>query len=293
MVSAAHRSCPACSDARGEPAGAENGFDLMRCARCGTLFTTELPSPGDAEDYAAYYHESNLDVPSFVDLRLDALVAGMDPHRRTGRWLDVGFGAGALLRAGARRGWAMTGTEVSDRALEAVSDAGFDVRGGSLAEVESDSFDVVTVLEVLEHVPEPGALLREAGRVLRPGGVLYVTTPNARGLSSRCLGLRWSVVCPPEHLQLFSLAGLRALCAAAGIRVRSVRAHGVNPYELAVALPRRRAKLTGDERVAGNYRLNDGLARGRRRMLAKEVVNGALSVTRLGDTLKLEAECPA
>ena len=292
MVCADHRPCPACADARGESAGAENGFALTRCARCGTLFTARVPGPEDAEDYGSYYDEGNLQVPAFVDRRLDALVARMEPHRRTGRWLDVGFGAGALLRAGARRGWEMTGTEVSERAVGAMREAGFDVRGGPLGELEPESFDVVTALEVLEHVPDPGTLLREAGRVLRPGGVLYLTTPHARGLSSRCLGLRWSVVCPPEHLQLFSIAGLRALCSSAGIRVREVHAHGVNPYELAGALPGKRAKLTGDERVAGSYRVNEVMTRGRTRVLAKELVNGMLSVTRLGDTLKLEAECP-
>src|SRR3954464_6472857 len=291
MVSAANRPCPACSDARGEPAGAENGFELTRCARCGTLFTVRLPDPGEAEDYDAYYHEGNLRTPSFVDRRLDALVARMDRHRRTGRWLDVGFGAGTLLRAGARRGWAMTGTEASERALEAGTDSGFDVRADSLAELEPDSFDVVTALEVLEHVPAPAVLLQEARCLLRPGGVLYLTTPHARGLSGRCLGPRWSVVCPPEHLQLFSIAGLRALCAAAGMRVRELHAHGPNPYELAGAL-RQRGKVTGDERVAGSYRLNEALTRGRTRALAKELANGVLSITRLGDTLKLEAGCP-
>src|SRR3954469_20061962 len=142
MVSAANRPCPACSDARGEPAGAENGFELTRCARCGTLFTVRLPDPGEAEDYDAYYHEGNLRTPSFVDRRLDALVARMDRHRRTGRWLDVGFGAGTLLRAGARGGWQMTGTEVSQCASEAMSASGFDVRTGPVGGLglERDSF---------------------------------------------------------------------------------------------------------------------------------------------------------
>ena len=69
-------------------------------------------------------------------------------------------------------------------------------------------FDVVIASEVLEHVLDPHAMLVEILRVLRPGGLLWATTPHGRGISARLLGLEWSNVCPPEHLQLFSVAGI-------------------------------------------------------------------------------------
>jgi SAM-dependent methyltransferase len=295
MVRASHRPCPACAGRRANSAGAENGFLLARCERCRTLYTARLPGPEDAQDYSEYYRAGDLGVPAFVDRRLDALVARMGSHRRTGRWLDVGFGAGALLRAGTRAGWRMTGTEVSRRASEAMSPAGIDVRSGPIGEIEleRDSFDVVTALEVVEHLPDPAALFAEARRALRPGGVLYLTTPHGSGLTWRLLGTRWSVVSPPEHLQLFSIAGLRALCSAAGLQQRRVEAHGVNPFELAGALPgRRAARVTARERVAASYRVNEALTRGPARAFAKDVVNRALSAGRLGDSLKFEAQRP-
>jgi SAM-dependent methyltransferase len=291
MVCAAHRPCPACAGTRSETAGADNGFVLARCAGCRTWFTSRLPEQADAHDYSTYYSAATPTVPPLVERRLDELVHRMEPHRRTGRWLDVGFGAGSLMRAGARAGWTVTGTEVSEPTAEAMSSAGFDVRVGPRPELEAEAFDVATALEVVEHVPDPHAMLNAIRAALRPGGVLYLTTPNAGGLSARLLGTRWSVVAPPEHLQLFSAAGLRALCSATGFSERRIHAHGLNPYELASVLRHKHeVKLGGSERVAKGYRVNEMLSGGPARRRAKDLANRVLSATRLGDSLKLEAE---
>lgn len=296
MSSTAARPCPACAETASDAIGEENGFELRCCSRCESIFTARLPRPDEAEDYGRYYHEGNLETPAFVHRSLDALINSQAAYRQSNRWLDVGFGAGALLQAAARQGWRTTGTEVAPRPAEAMSAAGFDVHVGSLEDVElpAASFDVISAIEVVEHVPDPGALLAEARRLLRPGGALYLTTPHARGLSARCLGIRWSIVSPPEHLQLFSIQGARTLCRRAGFPEQSVRTHVLNPYELVQLLPwRRRAqKVTGAQRVATSYKLNATLTRRQAGALMKAVANGVLNASRLGDSLKLESVRP-
>jgi 2-polyprenyl-3-methyl-5-hydroxy-6-metoxy-1,4-benzoquinol methylase len=74
------------------------------------------------------------------------------------------------------------------------------------------------MVEVLEHAREPRTLIRAARQLLRPGGSFYVTTPHARGLSERLLGMKWSVVSPPEHLQLFSICAVES----SGLSVRAL-----------------------------------------------------------------------
>lgn len=288
----AARPCPACLSPTSVVVGAANGFPMRRCGRCGTLFTGRLPSnPAEAEHYEGYYHARNLEVPAFVERRLEEVVARFERYRTDGRWLDVGCGAGALMRAAARRGWTAVGTEVAPQAAEAVRAQGFEVQLGELETLglREASFDVVSLVEVVEHVPDPRGLTSTAARLLRPGGALYLTTPHGRGISARALRSRWSAVAPPEHLQLFSLRGLDAMLTHAGLRTLDVRTHAVNPHELLAAC-RRRSDHDAGTRVETGYRLNEALTGNSVGAVAKDVVNAVLSRLRLGDAIKLVAE---
>jgi 2-polyprenyl-3-methyl-5-hydroxy-6-metoxy-1,4-benzoquinol methylase len=287
----AARPCPACLSPTSVAAGAVSGFPMRRCHGCGTLFTARLPDPAEAEHYEGYYHAGNLEIPAFVERRLGEVVAGFERYRTGGRWLDVGCGAGALMRAAAEHGWTAVGTEVAPRAAEAVREQGFEVHLGELdaLRLPDGSFDVVSLVEVVEHVPDPRGLTLRAGRLLRPGGALYLTTPNARGISARALRNRWSAVAPPEHLQLFSLGGLVATLTHAGLRPLDVRTHAVNPHELLAAC-RRRSHPDAATRVETGYRLNEALTGNPLGAVAKNAANAVLSGLRLGDAIKLVGE---
>ena len=227
--------------------------------------------------------------------RLGSLVTSFEPWRRLNRWLDVGCGAGALLAAAERRGWEVIGTEVALGAAEAVRARGFDVRVGQLERLglPQGRFDVVSLVEVVEHHPDPRALFAAAATLVRPGGAIYVTTPHGRGISARLLGTRWSVVAPPEHLQLFSARGLQEALSAAGLRRRELHTHAVDPSELLRSLRSRGAGAGAPgSRVESSYRLNESLSSSRAGTLLKGMANAALSATRLGDSLKLIAERP-
>lgn len=297
-VSQTEARCVACGAAGGARRGEKNGFRVISCRGCGTLYTSRVAGPEGGHDYDSYYGEENLSVPDFINARLDEIVADFAPYRRGGRLLDVGFGAGALLEAARRAGWTAAGVEVSRTACEHVRARGFEVFCGELSEAAypNGHFDVVTASEVLEHVADPRSLLRDIARVVRPGGLLWMTTPHGRGVSSRALGVGWSVVSPPEHLQLFSTRSIRALLADAGFRKVRLATHGVNPSELLSAL-RRGGKVDaqgaggeGCRRVEDSYALNEAMSRSPARRALKNALNAALNASRLGDSLKVWAE---
>jgi SAM-dependent methyltransferase len=97
---------------------------------------------------------------------------------------------------------------------------GLHVHLGALSELvlPGSTFDVVTMSHVIEHVPDPLALLRECHRLLKPGGRLIAVTPNANSLGHHQFGSDWTWLDPPRHLHLFSPTTLAQLGVRAGLR---------------------------------------------------------------------------
>lgn len=298
------RRCPACDSAAGSNQGERNGFQMLSCQNCETLYVVHLPDSENAEDYDSYYTSENLTTPDFIDRRLDEIIAEFSVHRQNNRLLDVGFGAGTLLQAAGRAGWVVSGTEVSRTAVEHVRQLGFDAFHGELGEAQypTDHFDVVTASEILEHLPNPQALVREIARVLRPGGLFWATTPHGGGVSRKLLGLKWSTVSPPEHLQLFSISGMKTLLNAAGFRRLQIVTESVNPYEILELFQQSKGRAAGEvaasrveaseasfDRVRTGYQLNESLSKSSSRRAVKNLGNGLLRLSRLGDSLKIRA----
>jgi SAM-dependent methyltransferase len=239
--------------------------------------------------------DDELSPPAFVKSRLEEIVSDFSHYRQTNRLLDIGCGAGSLLEAARKHGWNAQGLDVSAGAVKHVRSLGFEVFEGELHEAAFPSrhFDVVTAAELLEHLIDPQPLLQEVARILRPGGLFWTTTPHARGLSGRMLGLQWRCVWPPEHLQLFSIRGLKKLLRDAGFQRMRVDTTGGNPIEIFHAMgAAQTAPKTVDQhfdRVTTSYRLNETMMKSRSRRVLKNTVNSFLNLSRLGDSLKVFA----
>lgn len=290
------RACVACGSAHARPLGVKNEFDVVACLECDSVYTPYSPWYTSAHFYTGFYlNQDELSPPAFVNERLEEITAEFSPYRQNNRLLDIGCGAGNLLAAARKNGWNAQGLDVSAGAVKHVRSLGFEVFEGELqdAAFPSQHFDVVTAAELLEHLFDPKPLLNEVARILRPGGLFWTTTPHARGLSGRVLGLNWRCVWPPEHLQLFSIRGLKKLLHEAGFRQLRIRTTGGNPVEIFHAMgAAKSAPKTADQhfdRVTTNYRLNESMMKSRSRRALKNTVNGFLNLSRLGDSLKVFA----
>lgn len=163
-----------------------------------------------------------------------ALLAWMMPWRRTdwdvsvmflpslagGRLLEVGCGSGKLLANLARKSWNVEGLDLDPLAVENARRRGLEVRLGDLESQHypDDCFDAVVMSHVIEHVVNPSTLLLECYRILKPGGILSLITPNALSLGHRMFGKSWYALEPPRHLHVFSPAALSQLTAKCGFR---------------------------------------------------------------------------
>lgn len=285
--------CPACRAVALRNWSEKGGYRLDCCSKCGSISAARRESRPEPL-YDELYGRSSFEVPASVATSLRRTVASFETFRRTGRWLDLGFGEGALLRAAQDGGWASYGTEVSAPALAFGGRQGWVVS----SDPESDDrfphegFDVVSLVEVIEHLPEPLPFLEAARRWVRPGGALYITTPNVRSLNRWLLGAGWSVFCPPDHLVLWTPRALGAAVARTGFTSVSGRTEGLNPAEILLRLRRKRGAAPELNRNAAALALNQTLSASSSRRAIKGIANALLRLTRLGDTLKLQAVRP-
>jgi SAM-dependent methyltransferase len=290
------RACVACGSTNARSLGTKNELEIVECRECATLYTPYSPWYSSTLFYSCHYiSEEELSPPAFVTTRLKEIVSAFSPYRKTNRLLDIGCGAGLLLEAARKQGWNAQGLDVSSNAVKHVRELGFEVFEGELQDAgfPSQHFDVITAAELLEHLFEPRPLLQEVARLLRPGGLFWITTPHAHGLSARVLGLKWRCIWPPEHLQLFSVRGVKKLLHDAGFRQMRVDTTGGNPIEIFHAMgAAKTAPKTVDhhfDRVTTSYRLNESMMKSRSRQVLKNTVNSFLNLSRLGDSLKVFA----
>jgi len=133
--------------------------------------------------------------------------------------LDVGAAYGLLVDSARHAGFDAVGLEPAAGCVDwARRELGARMIHGTVEEapIEPASFDVVTLLDVIEHVVDPGVALRRIRRWLRPGGLVVIETGDFEALLARVCGSRWYYYDPPQHLTYFSLSTLEALLLASG-----------------------------------------------------------------------------
>lgn len=181
--------CPVCKSDDAEDVAVEMTLVLARCRGCGLEFARrrrlgadESYRPDRRELLAKYGPVLRGERPHTRDPNYDELLDRLEPYRGEGRLLDVGPHMGFFARRALARGWRVEAVEQSPVLARLAREShGIEVHLGYMHEVALDPvFDVVTMLDVIEHVPDPVATLASAAGALRPGGVLMVKTPNVR-----------------------------------------------------------------------------------------------------------------
>lgn len=134
------------------------------------------------------------------------------------RLLDVGCGDGGFLRVARAMGYAASGIEIDPAAAALARSQGFEVHEGLLddAPVAPSSLDHMTLSHVIEHLHEPVAALERLRGWLRPGGRIWLQTPNVQGRGAQRYGADWRGLEPPRHLVLFGERSLRLALERAG-----------------------------------------------------------------------------
>lgn len=217
---------------------------MQVCLSCGQIYLTPRPAP---DELARYYPQDYIlfsqaieDEPSALR-RLDRAY-GLHKRCRevirragpSGRILDVGCATGIFLNGMQQRGWQAVGIEPSHFAAEyARKRFGLEVVEGFLEDTNfaAESFDAVSLWDVLEHVYSPAETLAEIARLLKPGGWLVMSLPNPESWERAWFGRYWAGWEVPRHFHLFTRAVLKRYLQDAGLWLSEVSSftgrHGV------------------------------------------------------------------
>ncbi|MHC4078238.1 MAG: class I SAM-dependent methyltransferase [Planctomycetota bacterium] len=286
----------------------------VACSACGLVRSEPLPRAQHMQEradyWAARHNLSTAKLERSFDEAHQRLAYGdvlrrLRPFRRTGRLLEIGCAAGGFLDAAQKAGWEPTGIELAtDVVRYATAVRGLNVHRGTVESVAlpGEAFDAAVMLDVIEHVVDPLALLETVRARLRPGGALVVMTPNLSGLGARWLRASWEACDPKDHLWLFDPSTLKALCRRAGFAPQRHWCIDVNPLQLVARF--RQPHKEGDPAATGGTtppppapvqrrnRLIGAILGSRSLQLGRRLVNAFLSRLDLGDKLYLLATKP-
>ena len=204
-------------------------FPLLKCASCGHKFLQAEFSPESLRDlYTNYYPRSTFDLEGYQPYQeCDGFKAWFDGEESsTFRWvpqnvcvLDIGCGFGESLGYYQARGCDVYGVEADENIRRVAEKFDYKVHVGlfDASVYEENFFDYVTMSQVIEHVTDPVQILCGVARILKPGGVAILSTPNAGGWGARVFGRRWINWHAPYHLQFFTLQSMRIAAEQAGL----------------------------------------------------------------------------
>jgi SAM-dependent methyltransferase len=213
------------------------GFDVIECVACG--FRHLMPVPTAEELESVYRHEYySQEKPLYLertredrpwtdlvyDERYERFESLLPDGART--ILDVGSGPGYFLLRGRERGWKTLGVEPSRQSAAHSRDLGLEIVEEFLSDdlvAGLDTFDVVHLSQVLEHIPDPAAMLRMVHRLVKPGGLICIVVPNdfnpfQKALREVCGFEPWWVA-PPHHINFFDFDSLGRLMERCGFSV--------------------------------------------------------------------------
>jgi 2-polyprenyl-3-methyl-5-hydroxy-6-metoxy-1,4-benzoquinol methylase len=253
-------ACALCGGRQRRERFREGPWTVVTCTRCDLTYVTprlvpeallehvydasywRSPAPRE-RGYLDYLGDGPLHLATFRR-RLRGLERWLPP---TGRALDVGCGAGDFLRTLVERGWQVAGVEPSRAAREAAArtlGVGV-VRAGTLeqAGLEPGSFDLVTLWDVLEHLPDPLGSLRSVRALLRPTGRLVIETQDIESAVARRMGRRWHHFKHAEHLVHFHRGTLARALELSGFEPLGFRATTGGKYVSRAFVVERSARL--------------------------------------------------
>lgn len=226
--------CILCNSKNSSHLLTKNNFNLYICKNCNLVYVYPQPSLDKLiKDYysekSGYHSRFKKNNGRFVEI-LDKLYR----FKIKSSLLDVGCSTGEFLSMAKKRGFYEYGVEVNERTVKIANNNGLNVFNGTLedANLKNNYFLVIHLGDIIEHVLNPVALLKECKRILKKEGIIIISTPNldcfwvrATHLLYKWFNFPWSVMIPPYHLFLFSQSNFKKLLSRMKFKTLDIKYH--------------------------------------------------------------------
>lgn len=216
--------CPVCACSKHRKLyDLEKGY-LKSCCDCGTTFYLPRPTPQDlmnfynSKEYREDYQIGSMTGKEFSKNRYEQFSDSLRKYKPSyfqsskKSLLDVGCGTGDFLASAADHGWKVEGIEISEVAAQQANQLlGINcVYVGTVdtIKLQDSTYDLATSYHVIEHLLEPMVMLQRIYDLLKPGGILFLETPNINSVGAKIKGASWSHITPPEHITYFKPSSL-------------------------------------------------------------------------------------
>jgi len=196
----------------------------VRCKNCHLIYMNPMEKASRTNEY--YYKAKNTHAPTIRECYLrtaESQVRLIQKYASGTSLLDIGCAQGFFLFSASKAGYTTKGIEISqDAAAYAIKEFGLDVEAKPFEEMRfsESSFDIVTLWQVLEHVPYPLMVLKEVHRILKPGGLVVASTPNIESTPAKILRKKWWDI-KRLHINQFTTKTLTDILHNAGFKKMS------------------------------------------------------------------------
>ena len=222
------------------------GFNIVKCKKCGLIYVNPRLKENklhqiynkeyfsneafNGSELPFYGYHKYLEEKVYIQATFNKRLKIINKFCRKGRLLDIGCAFGFFLELAGNNGWDVQGIEISEHAYNYAKNVlKLPVLNKTLEEAgfKKNSFDVVTLFDVIEHMPDPKSTLKGIRKILKPNGLLVVTTPDIGSITAKILGKNWEEIRRVrEHIYFFSEYTLKKILESLNFEVLKTESAG-------------------------------------------------------------------
>ena len=264
-------TCHFCQSRKFKKLWDKDGFTYLKCLNCQIIFVTPLLKKESIDEIHSigHPHKKKQDILKYNYKNYKkALFKKMNTYHKIGRLLDIGCGKGYFIASARENGWESIGIDLSPFDIKfATEELNQKAISGELfsANFPDNYFDVITLFDTIEHLRDPALYLKEIFRILRPGGLLYLETPNFNSFPRRLWNRRWSVFFP-WHFYYFTPKTLKNILSQFGFKIKYLLTWSISPFDC-------KDTVKNLERVAGLTHNSNHSDVSKDKMIKKKSIN--------------------